>query len=774
MLLDPETLDLLPRAAEVVDAAGDERFKLEMPAAQLELTLPPARTRPRGDRGARARAAATSRPPPRRSAGSPPPACTRSRDPVGELNDGRALRADRGRVRRRSRGASSSARSRSTSRSAARTARSPSTTACAPGCRSSPRSPPTRRSTTAATPAWRRSARRSASSCRARGSRRRSRRGRRSPRRSPGAPPRARCPTPRRWWWELRPHPAFGTLEVRVPDAQATVADAAAVAALVHALAAWLARATTPASRSRPPTRGGWRRTAGRRRAAAWTPSWPTCARASARRRASAWPRCSTSSRRSPPSLGCAAELATVERLAAHGGAARQREVAAAGGGVARRGRVACRRLRARARVRRRVRREDRRRMSELPGRARPHHRGAAGRPARAAAPPAADRAARRRRPARRRGPPARALPLLRAALPRPARRRRALGVVALAAGAAPGARAALRGRAARGGRAGRPGAGRRRSSTSRCARSTRPTTAPSLSRHLEREATLEQVLEFLVHRSAYQLKEADPHSWAIPRLSGPPKAALVEIQADEYGGGRPERMHAELFARRDGGARARLPLRRVPRPPAGGDARDGQPDVALGLHRRLRGAIVGHLALFEMTSSIPNRRYGERAAPARLRRRAATEFFDEHVAADAVHEEIAAVDLAGGLARSEPALAGGHPLGRRARWPRSRRAGRARCSAPGRRAAARCAVRSSGAGAGPEAVPLVAAAPGLGAARRLEPHQLVRAVAERAQARLAAAAQRDRLAPRVDRVAVLVEDAERRRARAAARRGRG
>ena len=28
------------------------------------------------------------------------------------------------------------------------------------------------------------------------------------------------------------------------------------------------------------------------------------------------------------------------------------------------------------------------------------------------------------------------------------------------------------------------------------------------------------------------------------------PKAALIEIQADEYGGGRAERMHAALFAR--------------------------------------------------------------------------------------------------------------------------------------------------------------------------------------------------------------------------------
>ncbi|HEX5782247.1 MAG TPA: iron-containing redox enzyme family protein, partial [Solirubrobacteraceae bacterium] len=75
------------------------------------------------------------------------------------------------------------------------------------------------------------------------------------------------------------------------------------------------------------------------------------------------------------------------------------------------------------------------------------------------------------------------------------------------------------------------------------------------------------------------------------------------------------------------------------------------------GLHRRLRGAIVGHLALFEMTSSIPNRRYANG-----LRRLGfsseATEFYDEHVVADAVHENVAAVDLAGGLARQAPELA--------------------------------------------------------------------------------------------------------------------
>ena len=182
---------------------------------------------------------------------------------------------------------------------------------------------------------------------------------------------------------------------------------------------------------------------------------------------------------------------------------------------------------------------------------------------------------------------------------------------------------------------------------------------APSLSRYIEREATREQLRELLIHRSAYQLKEADPHSWAIPRLSGPPKAALVEVQADEYGGGRPERMHARLFA----DAMAAIGL-----DPAYGAYLDRLPARTLatvnlmslfGLHRRLRGAIVGHLALFEMTSSLPNARYARGIRRLGFDAPAATDFFDEHVEADAVHENIAAVDLAGGLARQEPALTG-------------------------------------------------------------------------------------------------------------------
>lgn len=178
----------------------------------------------------------------------------------------------------------------------------------------------------------------------------------------------------------------------------------------------------------------------------------------------------------------------------------------------------------------------------------------------------------------------------------------------------------------------------------------------PSLSRYVAKTATDEQLGEFLVQRSIYQLKEADPHSWAIPRLVGRPKAALVEIQADEYGGGRPERMHAVLFARS---------LRGLGLDDSYGRYVDCVPAITLasvnmmslfGLHRRLRGAISGHLAAFEMTSSIPNRLYGSG-----FRRHGydsdVTWYFDEHVEADAVHEQIAGRDLAGALAESEPEL---------------------------------------------------------------------------------------------------------------------
>lgn len=178
----------------------------------------------------------------------------------------------------------------------------------------------------------------------------------------------------------------------------------------------------------------------------------------------------------------------------------------------------------------------------------------------------------------------------------------------------------------------------------------------PSLSSYMAKQGTLEQWREYLTLRSVYHLKEADPHTFAIPRLAGRAKAAMVEIQADEYGGGSAERMHSRLFADL---------MHDLDLDPRYGALWDDAPAAAFtsvntmslfGLHRRWRGAALGHLAVVEMTSSEPSRRYS-----AGLRRlgydERTTVFYDEHVEADAVHEQIASVDMCGSLVADDPAL---------------------------------------------------------------------------------------------------------------------
>jgi Iron-containing redox enzyme len=188
----------------------------------------------------------------------------------------------------------------------------------------------------------------------------------------------------------------------------------------------------------------------------------------------------------------------------------------------------------------------------------------------------------------------------------------------------------------------------------------------PSLSRFIEDHGTIEQMREFCIHRSEYQRKEADPHTWVIPRLRGRAKAAAVTIQYDEYGAGSASGMHAELFADT---------MEALGLDPTYGAYRDLLPASTLatgnlvtmfGLHRRWRAACVGHLALFEMTSVSPMTRYS-----AALRRLgigvSARRFYDVHVVADAWHEELAQHELIAGLLDAEPTLGGDVLFGARA-----------------------------------------------------------------------------------------------------------
>ncbi|MCF3172004.1 iron-containing redox enzyme family protein [Streptomyces sioyaensis] len=177
-----------------------------------------------------------------------------------------------------------------------------------------------------------------------------------------------------------------------------------------------------------------------------------------------------------------------------------------------------------------------------------------------------------------------------------------------------------------------------------------------SISHYLAREGRLWQLREYAALRSLYHLKEADPHAWVLPRLRGRAKAGMAAIEFDEFGAGRAEDIHAQLFA----DLMADLAL----------DTSYGHyVDVApaetlalvnlmslLGLHRSLRGALVGHFATVEVTSSPASRRLAEAmrrtgAGPA------AERFYDEHVEADAVHEQIVRREVVQGLLKDEPDL---------------------------------------------------------------------------------------------------------------------
>jgi hypothetical protein len=178
----------------------------------------------------------------------------------------------------------------------------------------------------------------------------------------------------------------------------------------------------------------------------------------------------------------------------------------------------------------------------------------------------------------------------------------------------------------------------------------------PSLSTYLLESGTVEQLREFCMHRSAYQLKEADPHTFGIPRLTGEAKAAMVEIQYDEYGSGDAASMHSTLF----GNTMTALGL-----DAAYGWYVDVLPGVTLAtvnlvsmfaLHRRWRAALVGHLAVFEMTSVEPMGRYSETLARFGIGPEG-RRFYDVHVTADQRHGLIARDRMVAGLIRAEPGL---------------------------------------------------------------------------------------------------------------------
>ena len=175
----------------------------------------------------------------------------------------------------------------------------------------------------------------------------------------------------------------------------------------------------------------------------------------------------------------------------------------------------------------------------------------------------------------------------------------------------------------------------------------------PHLSSYLRRDATADQMRDYLRERSVQQLKESDPQAFLVPRLQGAAKVALAELQYDEFGAGAPSRLHQAMYART---------LSAVGLDPTYGAYLGTVSAISLasanvmsmyGLNRRLLAAGVGHFAAFEASSSVPSRRVA--AGLERLGLAHAAEYFDEHVEADAVHEQIAARDICGSVVRDDP-----------------------------------------------------------------------------------------------------------------------
>lgn len=183
------------------------------------------------------------------------------------------------------------------------------------------------------------------------------------------------------------------------------------------------------------------------------------------------------------------------------------------------------------------------------------------------------------------------------------------------------------------------------------------PMHGEGITHRLRDDGTWQQLREYLVHRSIYHLKEADPHAWVIPRLRGQAKAALVAVEFDEFGGGHAEHMHSRLYADllEAAGLSADYLAYAEHVPP------DAFAPVNLmslfGLHRSLRGALVGHFAAAEISTAPSAWRMVQALdrleAPAECRL-----FFTEHVEADAVHEQVMRHDVVGDLVTREPELA--------------------------------------------------------------------------------------------------------------------
>ncbi len=167
---------------------------------------------------------------------------------------------------------------------------------------------------------------------------------------------------------------------------------------------------------------------------------------------------------------------------------------------------------------------------------------------------------------------------------------------------------------------------------------------------YLRARGTWEQLREFFVHRSLHHLKDGDPHNWTVPGLTGQAGAAAFNGFVARRGTLGHRQLYADLMvaAHLDPGYLAYVDLL-----PAESLAVVNLMSL-FGLHRRHRGAAVGHFA-----ATVFNSARGSRRLLDALDRLDAPEpcraFYRGQSAADPMREEAVRTEVIANLVRREP-----------------------------------------------------------------------------------------------------------------------
>lgn len=154
--------------------------------------------------------------------------------------------------------------------------------------------------------------------------------------------------------------------------------------------------------------------------------------------------------------------------------------------------------------------------------------------------------------------------------------------------------------------------------------------------------ASLEQLKEVVAQRSLFFLREPDPWIYAIPTLQGAAKAGLIDLLLDEYGWGKLERMHSNVYA-------AVMAALELPSETDHFETASSWQYIATLNHQWMCALtpehsrrLLGTIYLTEATSPDAMTNYLAGWKRLGITDARVTEFYDLHVSADENHREVA------------------------------------------------------------------------------------------------------------------------------------